>query len=64
MNMQNIPADNKFRNCFEPGIKDWVFVSGDYSSQELCIIAVKSNDRTWMEALHNGWDFKQYFCYR
>lgn len=62
-NMQNIPADNKFRNCFEPGIKDWVFVSGDYSSQELCIIAVKSNDRTWMEALHNGWDFKQYFCY-
>ena len=54
-NMQQIPADNKFRNCFvaPPG---WVYVSADYSSQELNVIAFGSKDPVWLEALEEGQD--------
>lgn len=54
-NMQQIPSDNTFRNCFitEPG---WVFVSSDYSSQELNVIAYGSQDPVWLEALEKGLD--------
>ena len=55
-NMQNIPANNKFRNCFETGYENWVYVSGDYSGQEITIIAVKSKDRVWMKAIQKGED--------
>ena len=49
-NMQQIPADNKFRNCFVAP-KDWCFVSSDYSSQELNVIAYGSKDPVWIQAL-------------
>jgi DNA polymerase-1 len=54
-NMQQIPSDNTFRNCFvtEPG---WVFVSSDYSSQELNVIAYGSQDPVWLDALERGLD--------
>ena len=54
-NMQQIPADNAYRNCFitDP---DHVFVSADYSSQELCIIAHGSKDPVFNHALRNGHD--------
>lgn len=55
-NMQQIPADNEYRNCFISGYDDWVFVSGDYSSQELCIIATGSGDPVWIKALEDGED--------
>lgn len=55
-NMQQIPSTNEYRNCFIPGVKDYVFVSGDYSSQELCVIAYGSGDPVWLEALSNGQD--------
>jgi len=55
-NMQQIPADNKYRNCFITGKEDWVFVSSDYSSQELCIIAYGSKDPVWLQALADGKD--------
>jgi len=55
-NMQQIPAHNDYRNCFISGYDDWVFVSGDYSSQELCIIATGSNDPVWIKALEDGED--------
>ena len=55
-NMQQIPADNDYRNCFISGYDDWVFVSGDYSSQELCIIATGSKDPVWLKALEDGED--------
>ncbi len=55
-NMQQIPADNEYRNCFVSGYDDWVFVSGDYSSQELCIIATGSKDPVWIKALEDGED--------
>ena len=54
-NMQQIPADNKFRNCFIAP-KEWVFVSSDYSSQELNVIAYGSQDPVWLEALEKGQD--------
>jgi len=54
-NMQQIPSDNTFRNCFitEEG---WVFVSSDYSSQELNVIAYGSQDPVWLDALSKGMD--------
>ena len=55
-NMQQIPAHNDYRNCFISGYDDWVFVSGDYSSQELCIIATGSKDPVWIKALEEGKD--------
>ena len=55
-NMQQIPAHNDYRNCFISGYDDYIFVSGDYSSQELCIIATGSKDPVWIKALEDGED--------
>ena len=55
-NMQQIPAHNDYRNCFISGYDDYIFVSGDYSSQELCIIATGSKDPVWLKALEEGKD--------
>lgn len=55
-NMQQIPADNTYRNAFIPKDKDWVFVSSDFSAQELCIIAVGSQDPVWLSVLRKGGD--------
>ena len=54
-NLQQIPSDNTYRNCFTSG-SEWVFVSGDYSSQELCIIAYGSQDPVFLSALSKGQD--------
>ena len=54
-NMQQIPADNKYRNCFVAP-QGWSFVSADYSSQELNVIAFGSKDPVWLEALEEGQD--------
>ena len=54
-NMQQIPADNKFRNCFMAP-SGWKFVSADYSSQELNVIAFGSKDPVWIKALESGQD--------
>jgi DNA polymerase-1 len=54
-NMQQIPSDNTFRNCFIAP-SGWVFVSSDYSSQELNVIAYGSQDPVWLEALEKGMD--------
>tara|TARA_R110002050_G_scaffold116946_2_gene233626 strand:+ start:5445 stop:7301 length:1857 start_codon:yes stop_codon:yes gene_type:complete len=48
-NMQNIPANNKFRNCFHAR-DGYKLVSVDYSGQELGIIAAGSQDPVWMKA--------------
>jgi len=55
-NMQQIPSDNKYRNCFITPGEGWVFVSSDYSSQELCIIAEGAKDPVWLKALNAGED--------
>ena len=54
-NMQQIPSDNTFRNCFIAP-EGWVFVSSDYSSQELNVIAYGSQDPVWLDALEKGLD--------
>ena len=54
-NMQQIPADNTFRNCFTAP-NGWSFVSADYSSQELNVIAFGSKDPVWLNALEEGQD--------
>lgn len=54
-NMQQIPADNKYRNCFVAP-EGWVFVSSDYSSQELNVIAYGSKDPVFLHALENNQD--------
>ena len=54
-NMQQIPSDNTFRNCFIAPQR-WVFVSSDYSSQELNVIAYGSQDPVWLDALTRGMD--------
>jgi len=65
-NLQQVPAKetvaevhgdiNAYRACFEPGYEDYVFVSADYSSQELALIAHDSQDPVWLEALRKGQD--------
>ena len=54
-NMQQIPSTNEYRNCFtcEDG---WVFVSSDYSSQELNVIAHGSKDPVFLKALELNQD--------
>ena len=54
-NMQQIPGNNIYRNCFLAP-EDWVFVSSDYSSQELNVIAYGSQDPVWLKALEEGQD--------
>lgn len=54
-NMQQIPADNDYRNCFIAP-EGWSYVSSDFSSQELCIIAHGSQDPVWLSALEDGQD--------
>ena len=55
-NMQQIPSRNTYRNAFIPENKDDVFVSSDFASQELCIIAYGSKDPVWLNALRKGKD--------
>jgi len=58
-NMQNIvvteSVGNKYRNAFIPP-KGWSFVSSDYVSQELIVIAYLSKDPVWEAALSKGQD--------
>ena len=54
-NMQQIPATNEYRNCFIAP-KGYVFVSSDYSSQELNVIAYGSKDPVFLSALKNNQD--------
>lgn len=58
-NMQQLPAKEltgqRYRNCFKPpaGFK---FVSSDYVSQELAVIAYLTGDKKWQEAIRKGQD--------
>jgi DNA polymerase I-like protein with 3'-5' exonuclease and polymerase domains len=54
-NMQQIPAHTKHRSCFEAR-EGYSFVSCDFSSQELVLIAEDSQEPVWIEAVQKGWD--------
>ncbi len=54
-NLQNIPGKNSFRNCFEasPG---FLWVSCDYSGQELRLMVDAANEQVFIDAINNGED--------
>lgn len=58
-NLQQIPVENIFRNCFipEPGKK---FLGGDYNACELRILAQASQDRAMIKAYNEGYDLHTY----
>ena len=66
-NMQNIPKYSdkpkfgftKHRGCFKAK-EGFSFVSLDFSSQELVLIAEDSQEPIWLRALANGWDLHSY----
>lgn len=54
-NMQNLPANKEYRNCFipRPGFK---MVSCDFSGQELRLCAYGSKEPLWVDAFLKGED--------
>ena len=58
-NLQNIPASNTFRNCFEarPG---FLWVSIDFSGQELNLMADGSDEEGFINVLNRGEDLHCY----
>ena len=54
-NMQNIPSDDEYRNCFKPR-KGFSFAAIDYSSQELTVMADKANEKGFLDVLERGDD--------
>lgn len=58
-NMQNLPQDNKFRNCFvaSPG---YSWISIDYSAQELRLMADGSKEEGFINVLNAGDDLHCY----
>ena len=54
-NMQQLPADNDFRNCFEAE-EGWLFTDCDYSAMEIALSADASGEPSWIEGYKNGWD--------
>lgn len=54
-NVQNIPANNKYRNCFKSR-EGFSWVSIDYSGQEMRLMADFSNDTNLLTAINNNLD--------
>jgi len=54
-NMQQIPSDARYRDCFKP-TDGFTFITTDYGSQELVVIATGAKDPVWLEALESGKD--------
>lgn len=58
-NMQNITVKEfvgqRYRNCFKPP-QGFKFVSSDYVSQELAVIAFLTQDKNWQEAIRKRQD--------
>jgi len=58
-NLQNIPAKNIFRNCFEARPR-FLWVSIDYSGQELNLMADGSGEEGFIDVLNRGEDLHCY----
>lgn len=58
-NVQNIPGDNKFRNCFEAR-EGFSWVSIDYNGQELRLMADGSKEEGFIDVLNRGEDLHCY----
>lgn len=55
VNLQNIPKNKLFRNCFEAP-EGWLLVVADYSAAELVVIANNSGDEDLIKAFRNKED--------
>lgn len=58
-NLQNIPSTNEFRNCFKPR-PGYKWVSIDYASQELRLMADFSEEPGFIDVLNRGEDLHCY----
>lgn len=58
-NLQNIPSDNSFRNCFKAR-KGFKWISIDYSQQELRLMADASGEDGFIDVLNSGEDLHCY----
>lgn len=54
-NLQQLPAEGKHRSAFVPK-KGYSFVIGDFSGQEIGIMAAMSEEDLWIEAMLRGED--------
>jgi len=54
-NLQNIPGPTRHREAFIAQ-KGNVFVSGDFSGQEIAIMAFGSQEKSWLDAIKEGKD--------
>jgi DNA polymerase I len=58
-NVQNIPAEDRFRNCFVPR-EGYSWLSIDYSAQELRLVADASGEEGFIDVLNSGEDLHCY----
>ena len=58
-NLQQIPVENIYRNCFIPDVGNSL-IGGDYHSMELRIIAHMANDQAMIGAFNQGLDLHTY----
>jgi len=58
-NLQNIPASDKFRNCFKPK-PGYKWLSIDYAAQELRLMADASDEEGFIDVLNRGEDLHCY----
>ena len=54
-NLQQLPSKLRHRNAFVAA-DGWTFCIGDYTGQELGIIAVGANQKSWIKAMIKGQD--------
>lgn len=55
-NMQQIPKAQEYRDCFNTQGTEWRMATGDFSGQELAILAVLAQEESWLEVLRSGGD--------
>lgn len=55
-NLQNIPSDEAFRNCFRVLDDNYNILAADYAGQELRVTAHKCQDVTMLDFFNNGND--------
>ena len=58
-NLQNIPTDEAYRNCFIAG-EGWVLIAADYSQQELRLLAEYCRDKNLLAAFDSGLDLHRF----
>lgn len=61
-NVQNIPAEEDMRDCFEPDSPDHILVTCDFDGQELRIATAYSGDEVLLKSFHEGLDLHSYLA--